>query len=102
VHEYREIQRTGVVPILIIGTKIKMKKETAQKSLICSENGADFFEKWFSGKKEKNFITHVDTLYFMVTPEIGDYKRSPHWQEFIGFLDGARKRAEEVRDNIPI
>jgi hypothetical protein len=77
-----------------------MKDTTVRETRICREHSTDFYEKWFSQKKRDNFITHVDTLYFMVTPQIEDYKRHTGWQEFLQLLEQHKKVAESARESV--
>ena len=79
-----------------------MVDKSVKNTLICTENDEEFYEKWFSQKKRSNFITHVDTLYFMVTPSIENYRKSPRWQNFTGYLESVKKQAETARDDIGV
>jgi hypothetical protein len=79
-----------------------MKSETAQNTKIYTENSEVFCGKWFSGRKEKNFIKHVDTLYFMVTPAIVDYRESPEWENYINVLSEKKDKSRMIHENIPI
>jgi hypothetical protein len=79
-----------------------MKNVTIKNTQICQEQGAEFYEKWFSQKKREKFITHVDTLYFMVTPQIENYKKHVGWQNFLQYLEQHKKVADETRESIGI
>jgi hypothetical protein len=79
-----------------------MKNDSIKEARISKENSADFYKKWFSGRKEKNFIKHVDTLYFMVTPAIKDYKESPEWENYITVLSDKKDKSRLIHENIPI
>jgi hypothetical protein len=79
-----------------------MKKEYIKKTAICTENGTDFYNKWFSCRKEKSFIKHVDTLYFMVMPDIECLRKSNRWENFIEELRSTKEKADLLRLDIPI
>ncbi|MDR2568954.1 MAG: hypothetical protein LBD23_01485 [Oscillospiraceae bacterium] len=71
-------------------------------TLLLKETGAEFYQKWFSQKKSKQFVTHVDTLYFMVKPEIENFKESKEWETFTAHLLEKKEKAERIRENIPV
>jgi hypothetical protein len=78
-----------------------MKNETIKNTAVCRENDEAFNEKWFSHKRAQ-FIRHVDTLYFMVKPDIECLRKSEPWGKFIHTLQNAKERAEAVRDRITV
>jgi hypothetical protein len=79
-----------------------MKREIVKNTAICTENGEDFFAKWFYKYTEKGFIKHVDTLYFMVTPDIEDYEKSERWKNFIERLLKTELVSKKTGENIPV
>jgi hypothetical protein len=85
-----------------LGQKEAMKNDSITETRIYTENDAAFRAKWFSGRKEKNFIKHVDTLYFMVTPAIKDYRESPEWENYITVLSDKKDKSRLIHENIPI
>jgi len=79
-----------------------MRETTIKNTTVCMENGEEFVSKWFSQRKRSQFITHVDTLYFMVKPDIDSYKDSAEWEAFTSHLLEKKERADRIRDDIPI
>ena len=79
-----------------------MKNEQIKKTSIYIENNGEFLAKWFGSRSEKAFIKHVDTLYFMVTPDIEDYKKSEEWHNYVKMLTEKKEKAETIRENIPV
>lgn len=73
-----------------------------KNTAICQENDTDFYNKWFSQVKYKSFITHVDSLYFMVTPDVADLNNSAGWQGFLDKLETCKKEADTSNKPVPI
>ena len=81
-----------------------MKKQTILNTQILQEGGEALYKKWFSQSKSKQFITHPDTIYFMITPDITgmDYVNNEPWQKFTAYLKQRKDKADLIRDNIPV
>jgi hypothetical protein len=86
-----------------------MKNVTIKNTQICREKDKDFHKKWFSQKKEQSFITHVDTLYYMVSLKLENADGQPvplkdfePWQNFVGTLNAAKIQAEAIHESVEI
>ena len=79
-----------------------MKDLTIAKTKILRENGEPFFQKWFSQRKEKSFICHVDTLYYMITPNVSNYKEDPRWLKFVEELEAVNRAADNSRAEVEV
>jgi hypothetical protein len=82
-----------------------MKINTIKNTQICKEHNEEFFSKWFFNKKERKFISHVDTFDYTVTIELDEYtilKEYEPWQNFVNTLRNSKEIAEEINEPVKI
>lgn len=78
-----------------------MDIKTLKNTRICKEKDENFCDEWFKYTRA-SFISHVDTLYFMVKPKCADWREDERKQKLFKVLQQKSDAANASHERVPI
>ena len=78
-----------------------MDSKTLKNTRIFEEHDNDFSKNWFK-YKGKSFISHIDTLYFMVKPKCENWREDERKNRLFAVLRQKKESANEKNERVPI